>query len=61
MGGVMIVCKYAIVVMWLILVVSASGIVTEPTGGIARWPAEQYSLHNQLSAPALIRPPPPGG
>jgi len=44
--------------MWLMLVISAVAIVAEPTGGITRWPAEQYNSHNQLSAPDLIRPPP---
>jgi len=61
MGGVMIICKYAIAIMWLILVVSVSGIVAEPTGGFTRRPAEQYGLNDQLSSPDLIRPPPPSG
>jgi hypothetical protein len=57
-GYVMIICKYAVEVVWLILAVSACWVAGEQTGGFLHKPIMQDGFKKETHSPAQIRPPP---
>jgi len=54
----MIICKYAIAVMWLILTVSACLVVTRQMMGFAHQSVKQNGMQKKPHSPNQIRPPP---
>jgi len=54
----MIICKYAIEVMWLILAVLVCWISDDRAGGFTDQPEGQDAFLKRPHSPALIRPPP---